>query len=104
MAEESFEKGLESIVAEVMRVHFLDKILTRKEIVGALSSEDLERIRKEVLEKLENAERDGRNDRVAVMKILESIMGTAGPVGSTAMGMMMDVWKKISANNRPEES
>ena len=57
------QRGIESIVAELLRVHVLEAVLARPEVRRGLSPEAVERIRRDILDRLKASEEQGRDHR-----------------------------------------
>ncbi len=83
MLDESFRRGVESIVAGLLRTHLVETVLSREEVRRALSPEALERLRREVVERLERSERAGREDRASVQALADSLLAATGASAAT---------------------
>lgn len=70
---ESLQRGLESLLATFLRRHVLDALLNRPEVVRSLSREAIERIRQQILEKLEASEARGVEDRKTVIELVRGL-------------------------------
>ncbi|HOS62763.1 MAG TPA: hypothetical protein PLA59_10200 [Myxococcota bacterium] len=75
MAESSFDKGLESLVAELIRTHLVDSVFAKDAVRKGLTPEKLESLRQEILTRLKEAEESGLEHRDAVRKVMETISG-----------------------------
>ncbi|MBP7125419.1 hypothetical protein KBD49_03525 [Myxococcota bacterium] len=81
MERGSLEKGLESLVAEGLRLHVLDRVLARPEVTRNLSPEALDRLKRKVLDRLARSEEEGRADRETALAAIRGLRAAAGPLG-----------------------
>jgi hypothetical protein len=95
----ALRKGIESMVAEVLRAHVLDAVLSRPEVRKGLSPEAIERIRKDVLEHLKASEEQGRTNRAEVEALLDQALASTGPAGLALKGLLKAGWDRLSAKD-----
>jgi len=96
----TLQRGIESLVAEVLRVHVIDAVLARPEVRKGLSPEAIDRIRADVLARLKTAEETGRADRREVEAVLDAVLGNAGPAGAALKALLKAGWEKVAASDR----
>ncbi|MBM4395839.1 MAG: hypothetical protein FJ087_09130 [Deltaproteobacteria bacterium] len=88
--DEALRRGLESYVAEMLRIHVAEGLLARPEIRAALGPQHFERVRAEVLDRLRRSEEEGREARpavsTAVSDVLSLLSRIAGRPGSGGEG------------------
>jgi len=90
-------RGIESIVAEVLRAHVLDTVLARPEVRRGLSPEAIQRIRADLLDRLKASEESGRPDRAEVETLLDAALGAAGPAGAAVKALLKSCWERVSS-------
>lgn len=91
MSGPAFDKGLESLIAEMLRVHVVDSVFAREAVRRGLPPERLEALRHEVVDRLKHAEESGRGDRDAVRGVLDAALGmmpVGGAVSSLAQSLL----------------
>ncbi len=96
MPNASLRKGIESMVAEVLRAHVLDAVLARPEVRKGLSPEAIERIRKDMLERLLVSEEQGRADRGEVEALLDGALVSTGPAGIAIKALIKAGWERLA--------
>ncbi len=99
MNDERTRRGLESLVAAFLREHVAPAIFERDEVRRGLGPEHLDRVRREVLARLEAAERAGAEDRERVREMLGGLLGAAvsGPGGAAVLALLrswLDQWSR----------
>jgi hypothetical protein len=102
MSGAPLQRGIESIVAEVVRVHLLENVLGRPEVRRGLSPEAIERIRRDVLDRLKASEEEGRANRGEVEEVLDAALGAAGPAGAMIKSLLKAGWERLAPQNREE--
>lgn len=95
-------RGIESIVAEVLRAHVLETVLARPEVRRGLSPEAIDRIRRDILDRLKASEEEGRADRGEVEALLDSALGTAGPAGVAIKALLKAGWERLSSSGQED--
>ncbi len=100
---DEIRRGLESLVAAFLREHVAPAVFEREEVRRGLGPEHLDRVRREVLARLEAAERDGANDRERVREIVGGLLGAAvsGPT-SAALLALLGSWLDQRTRSREE--
>jgi hypothetical protein len=96
MTRSPFQSGIESLVAEVLRVHVVDAVLDRPEVRRNLSPEALERLRADVMQRLSRSESQGMAHRVEVMAAVQGALGAAGPAGALLRTALSTAWDRLS--------
>ena len=104
MFDDSLRRGVESLVAEALRVHVAEGILARPEVRAALSTEALARIRADVIDRLERSEREGREDRATLRKAVEDAAGWLGVPGGLATEVVRLLFERAGATPTREGS
>ncbi len=94
------QRGIESIVAELLRVHVLEAVLARPEVRRGLSPEAVERIRRDILDRLKASEEQGRDHRGEVEEVLDAALGAAGPAGAMIKSLLKAGWDHLSPSDR----
>ena len=103
MLDESFRRGVESIVAGLLRTHLVEAALSRDEVRRALSPEALERLRREVVERLERSEQAGLADRASVKALADSLLSATGASAATLQAAASWVAKHACADPAAKE-
>ncbi len=90
MVDERIRRGLESLIAAFLRERVAPALFERDEVRRGLGPERLERVRREVLARLEASEEAGLEDRARVREALEGLVGGAGagPLGSALIAFV----------------
>lgn len=93
MMDERLRRGLESYVAAFLREHVAPAILQREEFRRSLGTEGLDRVRREVMTRLEMAEQWGFEDRESVREFLSSLWRVAiSTPGGSALQTLLKSW------------
>lgn len=101
MMDERSRRGLESLVAAFLREHVAPALFERDEVRRGLGPEGLERVRREVLARLEEAERRGMEDRARAREVLRGWMGgAAGEPGLAALLALVRSWLPSEPSSR----
>lgn len=101
MAGTPFQSGIESLVAEVLRVHVLDAVLDRPEVRRNLSPEALERLRVDLRQRLARSESEGQAHRADVVAAVQGALGAAGPAGALLRTAVTAAWERLSTPPAP---
>lgn len=90
MVAERIRRGIESYVAAFLKEYVAPALLERDEVRRGLGPEGLERVRREVLARLEEAERRGLDDREHVREVAAPWMAAvlSGPGGSLLLALL----------------
>lgn len=79
--DENLRRGLESYLAELLRVHVAETLFARPEVRAALPPERLEKLRAEVLGRLRASEEEGREARPRVTAVCDELLSFIRGVG-----------------------
>lgn len=103
MMDERSRRGLESLVAAFLREQVAPALFEREEVRRGLGPEHLERVRRELLARLEAAEREGAQDREHVREAVGGLLGAAvsGP-GAAAILAVIRSWLDQRSRSREE--
>jgi hypothetical protein len=99
MVEDSLRRGIESMVAGFLRQHVVEAVLSRPEVVRSMSPEALEKLRRDVTERLAKAETEGREDRATVRQVV----GAFGRSGLPGAGLVAGVLERAMPPDAPSE-
>lgn len=91
MIDDSLRRGVESYVARFLRKHVAEALLSRDGIRRSMKPEDLERLREEVLDRLDSIEREGEGDRAAVGSLVDDLIGKAAGSGTSALAVLVSL-------------
>jgi hypothetical protein len=86
----SLHKGLESLIAEMLRTHVVDAVFLRDEVRRNLPPERIEALRSEILERLARAEEEGRPDRGAVYDCFAGALASTGSAGTLVESLVRE--------------
>lgn len=90
----AFDKGLESMVAEMLRVHLVDAIFSRDAVRNGLPPERVEALRRDIVERLRRAEEDGRAHRESVRGVVDAALWLM-PGGGTASAVVQSILDRL---------
>jgi hypothetical protein len=94
MGGPAFDKGLESLVAEVLRVHVVEAVFAREAVRKGLPPDRVEALRREVVDRLKRSEDAGRDHRDAVKSVVDAALGLV-PGGATAATVLHQVVERL---------
>ncbi|HOI10613.1 MAG TPA: hypothetical protein PK313_09080 [Myxococcota bacterium] len=94
MGGPAFDKGLESLVAEVLRVHVVEAVFSREAVRKGLPPDRVEALRREVVDRLKHSEDAGREHRDAVKAVVDAALGLV-PGGATAATVLHQVVERL---------
>jgi len=86
----AFDKGLESLIAELLRVHLVDSVFARDAVRNGLPPERIEALRQEIVSRLKRAEDVGRDDRAAVRSVLDAALAVV-PGGASVASLIQSL-------------
>jgi hypothetical protein len=89
-----FDKGLESMVAEMLRVHMVDAVFSRDAVRNGLPPERVEALRREIVDRLKTAEEGGRDHRETVRAVIDGALGLV-PGGQAASAVVQSVLERL---------
>ena len=101
MAGPAFDKGLESLIAEVLRVHVVDSVFAREAVRKGLPPERVEALRREIVDRLKRAEDEGRDQRDTVRAVMDAALGMV-PGGGTAASVVRSFLDRRDVPEDPE--
>ncbi len=92
--EPAFDKGLEAIIAEMLRVHLVGAVFSRDAVRNGLPPERVEALRREIVDRLKQAEDTGREHRETVRVVVDAALGIV-PGGATAASVVQSVLERL---------
>lgn len=103
MNDERTRRGLESLIAAFLREHVAPAVFERDEVRRGLGPEHLDRVRREVLARLEAAEREGAEDRERVREVLGGLLDAAASIpAGAAFLVLLRSWLDQRSRSREE--
>lgn len=98
--DEHFRRGIESLVAAFLRERMAPALFQRDAVRLALGVERLDQLQRDILARLQQAEREGMEDRARVREAVEAILVTLTGTRSAALMSMLRSWFEDQQSER----
>jgi len=105
MTDDSIRRGVESYVAGFLRTNVAEALLSREGIRRSMKPEDLERLRKDVLDRLDSIEQAGVDDRPAIGRLVDGLVSRVLGSGTSVLAAMVQAFDVVSRRgNDPRDT
>ncbi|NOZ02361.1 MAG: hypothetical protein GXP54_10795 [Deltaproteobacteria bacterium] len=97
MIDDSIRRGVESYVARFLRTRVAETLLARDAIRRSITPEDMQRLKTDVLARLEAVEKEGQADREAVGRLVEGLLQRAAGSSASALSALAALLDKAAS-------